>query len=456
MPRASAACSAVAAAALAIAAAPAHAATASTEVRCLNTVKSIPTDCFSAARYVAAPGEANDVVVAFDGASVVFADSGAPVDVAASCSRVDDHTARCPAGQAEIALGDRDDRVAPDPQSARAGPFIARGEDGDDALTGGSSTDALEGGDGADRLRGGPGGDNLTGGPGVDDADGEAGNDTVSVADLAGDAVPDRAAGGDDADTLNYTGESRPIEVDLATGGTGGAAAGDVIGGFENVRGGAGADQLAGDEGANVLHAGDGGGRVAGRGGDDALTGGVGPDTLDGGDGVDHLAGAGRDVDLLYGGARDDLLETVSGGLADGGDGDDKIDVLAAPPSALRVACGTGDDTATIRRRTALAADCEWVSFGPRVAVRRELRVRGTAARASIIGDPSLEGRLVVRDRRRRRIGSGRWDGIVGTITIRLSRAAARRVARRGSVAVTLEELRRPGVRATATLIRRA
>ncbi|HEX8119888.1 MAG TPA: calcium-binding protein [Solirubrobacteraceae bacterium] len=437
----------------AAAAAPAGAATASTETRCVNTVKSIPTDCFSVARYVAAPGEANAVTVAFDATTLVFADSGAPVDVAASCTRLDEHSARCPSGQAEIALGDGDDRAGPDPQSPGRGPLVVTGEAGDDVITGGLSADALDGGDGADVLRGGPASDNLAGGPGSDDADGEAGNDAVSVADVAADPAPDRASGGEDADTLQYTGEDRGVEVDLATGGTGGAAAGDVVAGFENVRGGGGADQLAGDDGPNVLSAGDGGGRVAGRGGDDALTGGAGPDTLDGGDGVDHLAGAGRDVDLLYGGPNDDLLETDSAGLVDAGDGDDKIDVLRAPPSPLRITCGRGDDVATTRRRTALGPDCEAAAFGPRVAIRRELRVRGRVARAAIVGDPSLEGRLVVRDLRRRRLGSGHWDGIDGTIRIRLTLAAARQVARRGSLPVTIEERRRPAVRATATLL---
>ncbi|GMM60191.1 M10 family metallopeptidase [Novosphingobium pituita] len=70
---------------------------------------------------------------------------------------------------------------------------------------------------------------------------------------------------------------------------------------IENVTGGAGADKLTGNEGANVL---------TGGAGDDTLTGNAGADSLWGGEGKDILKG-GNDADILVGGAGKD---TMTGG----------------------------------------------------------------------------------------------------------------------------------------------
>ena len=77
-----------------------------------------------------------------------------------------------------------------------------------------------------------------------------------------------------------------------------------------------GNDDLFGTEGNDTIY---------GLGGDDTLDGGIGGnDLLDGGDGDDELF-AGSGVNTLLGGAGDDDLSTFSGGLLDGGTGDDTV-----------------------------------------------------------------------------------------------------------------------------------
>ena len=197
-------------------------------------------------------------------------------------------------------------------------PIDARGNDGDDQLTGGAAADVLDGGAGADELTGQGGGDVLTGGAGRNALRGGAGNDTLTAGDegdaLAGDEGDDVLTGGAGADVLaGGVGNDR---LD------GGAGNNKVLGGDGNdtVRGGAGADVLDGGAGNDSLDAGLGNDILAGGDGRDALLAGAGDDRLDGGAGNDRLeGGAGNDVlrggggnDTMIGGAGNDLL---SGGL---------------------------------------------------------------------------------------------------------------------------------------------
>lgn len=84
-------------------------------------------------------------------------------------------------------------------------------------------------------------------------------------------------------------------------------------------------DIISGDEGADVLH---------GAGGTDQIDGGAGHDVIRGGDGNDYLI-SGGDVDYVYGGSGNDYLVAqglytggfATGGIFDGGSGDDKIDI---------------------------------------------------------------------------------------------------------------------------------
>ena len=115
-------------------------------------------------------------------------------------------------------------------------------------------------------------------------------------------------------------------------------AAGDRLGGIENLTGSAQADMLTGNGEANTLMGGGGNDTLVGAGGDDMLMGGEGADTLSatggentlmGGEGDDSLTG-GSDDDTINGGAGDDQMNGGGGtdtfvfGPADG-DGDDVI-----------------------------------------------------------------------------------------------------------------------------------
>lgn len=211
------------------------------------------------------------------------------------------------------------------------------GRGGDDELNGGAGDDILEGGAGADWLDGGAGADRLHGGGGMDTVsyqesdtgvtvnisdgtgkrgqaegdvltqvehltgsayndvlvgdnnanvlEGKNGNDELRGNDghdvLQGGAGADRLSGGAGNDWLIYQDSDAGVRVDLLDNTVqGGHAQGDIIEGFENVRGSAFQDVLIGDDGANTL---DGGA------GDDVLYGGPGFDRLDGGPGVDRV-----------------------------------------------------------------------------------------------------------------------------------------------------------------------
>ena len=90
-------------------------------------------------------------------------------------------------------------------------------------------------------------------------------------------------------------------------------AAGDRLGGIENLTGSAQADTLAGDALDNVLKGGGGDDTLTGAVGDDMLHGGAGGDTLNGDAGDDMLSGGAGD-DTINGGANDD---TINGGAGD-------------------------------------------------------------------------------------------------------------------------------------------
>ena len=110
-----------------------------------------------------------------------------------------------------------------------------------DVIRGTSGVNVIRAGGGNDVIRGMGGADTLDGGEGVDTA------------------------------SWDHLTANQAIQVNLATGATGGAAAGVTLIGIENLTGGAGNDTLVGDAGANTL---DGGG------GDDVLDGGAGNDVI--------------------------------------------------------------------------------------------------------------------------------------------------------------------------------
>lgn len=202
-------------------------------------------------------------------------------------------------------------------------------------LTGSVFADVLRGNALANILVGGAGADQLFGGGGFDIADyrasaagvtvnlatgagsgGDAQGDTLAgIAGifgsrfddhLTGDAADNLFVGGAGADTLeggggidiaDYSASNAAVTVNLLTNiNSGGDAAGDSLGGIENLVGTAFDDLLTGNGGANRLEGGDGN------------------DTLDGGGGADMLIGGAGDDRYIVDSAGDVVVEGVDGG----------------------------------------------------------------------------------------------------------------------------------------------
>lgn len=268
----------------------------------------------------------------------------------------------------------------------------------DDTLTGDSSDNVIIGGAGADVIDGGDGVDvvdysassggvfvDLGGGPG---SGGDAEGDTLSHVEVViGSAFDDVLLGGDNADRFiggaggdliiggggvdiaDYSNSAVGVAIDLATGvSTGGDAAGDLLVGIEIIVGTNFADNIQGDETANVLRGGGGGDRLGGGGGDDRLFGGAGADVLIGDGGfdvvdysenaaavkVDLLAGVAQggdaegdlilDVEAVVGSQFNDwLIGNAGDNRLDGGLGDDR---LAGGAGADELIGGEGFDAA--------------------------------------------------------------------------------------------------------------
>lgn len=171
---------------------------------------------------------------------------------------------------------------------------------GDDTLIGGGGKDTLIGGEGDDSLLGGNNNVVLIGGAGADTLDG----------------------GGGAANTVDYSGSSAGIEVNVGNGvignadiGIGGDAEGDVFIGIANVIGSAFDDVIRSNGNKVTLLGGEG---------DDFIRGAFGNrDKLFGEEGNDTLQ-SGRAGDTLDGGTGDDVLLANRGSVI-GGDGTDTV-----------------------------------------------------------------------------------------------------------------------------------
>jgi RTX calcium-binding nonapeptide repeat (4 copies) len=262
-------------------------------------------------------GAANALVVERDAAGpVLVRETGTTLAAGAGCQdRPDLGAVLCLSVAAlDIDSGDLDDTVTlVDAEGFPDGlPAKVAGGDGADELTAGESSAELSGGQGADTLTGGPETDTLRGGSG-DDV-------------LAGGPGFDALHGGDGADRAEYPDAAVHAVV------VGGAGDDAVAADVEAVLGGPVADALTGGAGAERLSGAEGADTLRGEGGDDMLEGGAGADAIDGGTGADAV---------------------------DAGDGDDRISTVDAARDA--VACGSGDDTATVDVADVAAADCEHV-----------------------------------------------------------------------------------------------
>lgn len=123
----------------------------------------------------------------------------------------------------------------------------------------------IDGGAGNDTISSGAGNDTLIGGTGSNVLDGGAGNNTASYQNM-------------------LVGQDATASLITNTGTVSGGVASDTFANIQNLTGGAGNDNLAGNSGVN---------RLIGGAGNDTLIGNGGADTLDGGLGVDTASFAG-------------------------------------------------------------------------------------------------------------------------------------------------------------------
>lgn len=203
-----------------------------------------------------------------------------------------------------------------------------------DNLTGNALNNILSGGTaGNDILNGLDGDDTLTGGAGNDSLLGGAGNDTYAFdADtaLGTDTITDAAGNG--TDTLNFTGTSKVVIVNLGL--TNQTINSNLIldltaADLENIVGGGNSDNITGDALNNNLSGGAGGNdTINGMGGNDLLTGGAGNDSLLGGSGDDTYA---FDTDAALG------TDTITDAM---GNGTDTLDFTGSS-NILNINLGT-------------------------------------------------------------------------------------------------------------------
>lgn len=222
-----------------------------------------------------------------------------------------------------------------------------------DVLIGSSRSETFFGGSGSDTIIGGAGagdwifyteystgvsidfGNGVAKGPdGTESLAGLEGIVGTAYADFfVGTSVNETFVGGIGADTLlgnggtgdwaSYADLAFDLRINLATGFMLSASGIDLLVGIENLLGGAGRDELYGNDLDNFLAGGDAG---------DILNGGLGADTLEGGNGEDFLFASG--ADSLSGGAGidaflfDSLIDLSAPGRAvNGGPGYDRIEL---------------------------------------------------------------------------------------------------------------------------------
>ncbi|HKQ49821.1 MAG TPA: calcium-binding protein [Phycisphaerae bacterium] len=245
------------------------------------------------------------------------------------------------------------------------------GEDGNDALTGGSGPETLNGGPGDDVLTGNAGADALNGEDDSDTINGGDG-DNIDLAGILGGAFSDGVA-----DTVIVNGTSGDdILIATLTGGqlhVSGLAANVVIDHFDiltdsvNILGADGHDvidasavgaggptfTLDGGAGDDILHGSLGNDSMIGGDNDDVMFGGAGSDGLDGGLGENLLFGGGNNfssgIVSVFG---DDSANTITISRDPGGnilaDGVPIPGATVANTSLIRVFGRGGDDTISL------------------------------------------------------------------------------------------------------------
>lgn len=252
---------------------------------------------------------------------------------------------------------------------------------GNDTLVGTNAGELIDGLAGNDTIDGQGGDDTLIGNAGSDTLIGGSGDDTL-VADLDDTALDGGSEGETSGDTIDFSGESQGINIDLDTNfsgvsnpglsqegaveafdGTNAIEAGIIVTDVENVIGTEFNDRIFGNAEDNILQ---------GLGGDDVFHAFAGADTVDGGEGVDTVlfvqAGGGVTADLEAGTAGTNTLisienftggafdDTVSGSsvanVLNGNGGNDTLDGRGGADTLIG---GEGSDT--------LIGDVEDASF---------------------------------------------------------------------------------------------
>ncbi|MBJ7469751.1 MAG: hypothetical protein JHD16_00535 [Solirubrobacteraceae bacterium] len=239
------------------------------------------------------------------------------------------------------------------------------GRAGNDTIDGRGGADHVDGGDGDDRIIFRDGAASITGGPGLDTWDASWSStgaylnlrfaDLENVIGTSGDdlitAAPRRRGhfdGRQGADIVSYSEHDERVRIDLPSGQAGEPGWTSTLTSIEHAAGGAGNDQLIGNDDSNWL---------TGNDGDDTLVGGGGDDILDGGAGNDTVSYESRTAPLTVrldttsgngqAGEHDHLtrLENIVGGSGD--------DLLVGNEAANRLDGGAGNDTVSYEGRQA-------------------------------------------------------------------------------------------------------
>jgi Ca2+-binding RTX toxin-like protein len=329
-------------------------------------------------RFVAAPGETNDITVTAAGGLTDA--TGPPVTAGANCVPAGNGVQCAGVTRIALELGDQADRVRP---LAAAISMQANGGDGNDTLEGSDITDELDGGQGSDTIDGRGGADTIEAGPGCADQEQLTGGDGFDTLRFSRAAQVD---GGADDDTFVQVTVNCPPAASTVSGGAGVDTADfssitranltvslddiaddgpDGINNFrqdiENLLAGNAGWVLIGNAGPNVIRGGLGDDVLAGRGGTDTLRGSLGEDTADYSTHTAALSltldgqandGAAGENDLI-----DDEVEHLWGGSGDDtlvGDGFDNN--LDGGPGADAIRGGAGTDTVDYSVRTAAVA----------------------------------------------------------------------------------------------------
>ncbi|HEX2085614.1 MAG TPA: calcium-binding protein [Solirubrobacteraceae bacterium] len=434
-------------------------------------------------------GQDASTITFYTGAGTAEVTSAPP-----ACEVFDHGAVTCPTPAAvRYELGDGDDRYATSfdlPKGLRvhvdggAGADWLQGHDLDETLLGGDGADRVEGSTGDDVVDGGAGDDKVEGYSGRDRVSGGAGND-VLYPDGYEEPAADVVDGGPGIDTIEsdyVTRDPDALQPQVAITLGGGAddgrpGEGDDLRGIERLVLSSPGGRVAGSDAAEYvkLHQVGENGELIGNGGDDELRAGDGADRVDGGAGDDELDGGFGDDTIVGGPGRDRISADLAGG--DCGPlwckypyGNDVVEARDGETDSI--ACGAGEDRVLADPGDAVAPDCEQVErsggeSGPqdqRPVVETVARTGGASLRyatptklgaalrkgleVSVAG--VARGTKVVAKAGRRTVASGRTNA-KGIATLRFTKAAKRRLARKRSVKLTILA---GGARETLTLTR--